>query len=136
MAIRAIRRTDTAFEVIACEDLTTADVKRIAAALARRPRGAVTTIDLRHVRTCQPPALLMLSRLLAAAGAPYELRGLTGADHRLLQYLEPTARASRACVGAISGEEADRRDPSSSPPLRRPVGRGGPPSSSSEEETR
>jgi|SRR5689334_16550064 hypothetical protein len=93
MAIQAIRRSDTSFEVIACDTFTAADVSRIVAALARRPRGAVAVVDLRRVRSCEPPALAALSRFLVEESVPYVLLGLSISDRRLLRYLEPADAA-------------------------------------------
>ena len=87
MPIKAIERSGTTVEVVVGETLTGDDVALVGDALARGPRGATVTVDLRRVRTVDLPALLALSRVLERSGARFTLVGLAMDSRLLLRYL-------------------------------------------------
>ena len=89
MPIQAIQRNGTTVQVVVGEALRSSDVELVRGALALGPRGANVIVDMRSARISEAPALLMLSRVLAEAGARAVFMGLTSANERLLRYLDP-----------------------------------------------
>lgn len=105
MPIHAIERSGR-YVVIAIGDaLTDRDVELVRDALALGPPGARVTVDLRRARTTEPAALRALSRALTAAGARFELVGLTRASERLLRYLDADAPRAAAPVAGPFGAD-------------------------------